>query len=99
MHTLTFFPLGNADCCRIKLPNGDRILFDYAHTRDESDKSDKRWDLASDIRDDLKKDKRVNNVLLSQQGTINRIEIMAQNRDVANPQQVEDIHEDDYEWW
>jgi hypothetical protein len=58
VHTLTFFPLGNADCCRIKLSNGDRILFDYAHMRDESDKSEKRWDLASDIRDDLKKDKR-----------------------------------------
>lgn len=28
----------------------------------------------------------------------NRIEVMAQNRDAGNPQQVEDIHEDDYDY-
>jgi hypothetical protein len=57
MHILTIFPLGNADCCRIKLSNGERILFDYADMRDSADWSDRRWDLATDIKDDLKKDK------------------------------------------
>ena len=30
MHRLTFYPLGNADCCLIDLANGQKILFDYA---------------------------------------------------------------------
>jgi len=29
MHRLTFYPLGNADCCLIDLANGQKILFDY----------------------------------------------------------------------
>lgn len=33
MHKVTFFPLGNADCTRIVLANGKRVLFDYANTR------------------------------------------------------------------
>lgn len=53
MHTLTFFPMGNADCCRIDLANGRRVLVDYAHKRDPNDKDDKRVDLAALLRDDL----------------------------------------------
>lgn len=53
MHKLTFYPLGNADCCLIDLDNGQKILFDYAHMRDSSDKNDLRVDLEKTLRDDL----------------------------------------------
>ena len=45
IHRLNFFPLGNADCCRIDLHGGQQILIDYAAMRDASDKSDLRIDL------------------------------------------------------
>jgi hypothetical protein len=53
MHKVTFFPLGNADCCRIDLECGKKILFDYADTRDRNDPEDLRWDLPKALRDDL----------------------------------------------
>jgi hypothetical protein len=53
MHKLTFHPLGNADCCRIDLDNGKKILIDYADMRDPKDKGDLRCDLAKLLRDDL----------------------------------------------
>ena len=53
MHTLTTFPLGNADCTRIDLQNGKKILFDYANTRDRKDAADNRCDLERELRDDL----------------------------------------------
>jgi len=53
MHKLNFFPLGNADCCRIDLDGGERILFDCAATRDPNDADDKRCDLHQELRDDL----------------------------------------------
>ena len=53
MHKLTFFPLGNADCCRIDLDCGKKILFDYANTRDPEDEDDLRCDLEQQLRDDL----------------------------------------------
>ncbi len=53
MHKVTFFPLGNADCCRIDLECGKKILFDYANTRDSEDEDDLRCDLAKELRDDL----------------------------------------------
>ncbi|NLF73646.1 MAG: hypothetical protein GX575_31795 [Candidatus Anammoximicrobium sp.] len=53
MHKLTFFPLGNADCCRIDLQTGQKVLFDYANTRDPADKKDLRCDLEQELRDDL----------------------------------------------
>ena len=46
MHKLNFFPLGNADCCRIDLQNGKKLLFDYAHMRCAEDPTDKRIDKA-----------------------------------------------------
>ena len=52
-HTLSFFPLGNADTTRIDLDNGRKILFDYAHMRDENNKDDKRIDLKNVLKEDL----------------------------------------------
>jgi len=47
-HSLTFFPIGNADTTLIKLDNGQNILIDYAHMRcDNAD--DKRIDLPEAI--------------------------------------------------
>ncbi len=58
MPRLTFYPLGNADCCLVGLVDGTQILFDYAATRDSNNKQDKRIDLAVELRRDLKKAKR-----------------------------------------
>jgi len=58
MHKLTFFPLGNADCCRIDLSGGQKLLFDYAAMRDPDDEDDLRIDLAAAIRKDLEAAKR-----------------------------------------
>ncbi|HBP88871.1 MAG TPA: hypothetical protein DD706_14385 [Nitrospiraceae bacterium] len=55
MHKINFFPLGNADCCRIDLECGKKILFDYADTRDIDDPEDLRWDLSNELQKDLKK--------------------------------------------
>lgn len=52
-HRLNFFPLGNADCCRIDLHSGDQILIDYAAMRDPNDKSDLRINLPEELRKDL----------------------------------------------
>lgn len=52
-HKLTFFPLGNADCSRIDLANGKKMLVDYAATRDPNKDDDRRCDLPSLLRDDL----------------------------------------------
>lgn len=53
MHKVTIFPLGNADCIRIDLDNGKKILFDYANTRNLDDKFDLRCDLPKELREDL----------------------------------------------
>ena len=53
MHKLTFFPLGNADCCRIDLESGKQILLDYADTKCYEDPSDKRIALPSRLKADL----------------------------------------------
>jgi hypothetical protein len=58
MHSLNFFPLGNADCCRIDLAGGQQILIDYAAMRDPNDKSDLRIDLPLVLRQDLAERKR-----------------------------------------
>ncbi len=54
MHKLTFFPIGNADCCLVDLAGGHKLLFDYANCPDTADASDKRIDLAAALRADLK---------------------------------------------
>lgn len=53
MHKITFYPLGNADTCRIDLANGKMLLFDYANVRDKNDKYDLRVDLKKTLMDDL----------------------------------------------
>ena len=55
MHTMTFFPLGNADCCRIELDCGRTVLIDFADTRDTDNDDDLRCDLPELLRADLKK--------------------------------------------
>ncbi|MBS1769715.1 MAG: hypothetical protein JSS77_08625 [Acidobacteria bacterium] len=60
-HTLTFFPLGNADTTRIDLDNGRKVLFDYAHLRNDNGRriwygkeiEDKRIDLKKVLKEDL----------------------------------------------
>src|SRR5205823_661857 len=54
MHILTFFPLGNADCCKIDLEGGQKILFDYANVRNGQDEYDLRTDLPTVLKADLK---------------------------------------------
>ena len=53
MHRLTFFPLGNADCCLIDLDNGTKLLIDYANTHNPDDEDDLRCDLATLLKEDL----------------------------------------------
>ena len=53
MHKLTFYPLGNADCCLIDLDNGQKILFDYADVGDSEDDTDLRIDLPKKLRENL----------------------------------------------
>jgi len=58
MHKITLFPLGNADCCRIDLEGGKKILFDFADTRDSEDNDDLRCDLPKVLREDLEESNR-----------------------------------------
>jgi len=58
MHKMTFYPLGKADCCKIDLANGKKLLFDYADMRDDEDEKDLRIDLSKVLKDDLKDAKR-----------------------------------------
>lgn len=60
MPKLTFYPLGNADCCLMDLANGKKLLFDYADTRCKDDKDDKRADLPGELRKDLNAARRKN---------------------------------------
>lgn len=53
MHKITFFPLGNADCCLIDLDNGRKMLFDYAHCRNPEDDKDLRIDLFAALHENL----------------------------------------------
>ena len=53
MHKLTFFPLGNADCCRIDLASGRQILLDYADVKCYDDATDKRIALPNRLKVDL----------------------------------------------
>lgn len=58
--TLTFHPLGNADCTRIDLANGQKMLVDYADMRNPNDPFDKRIDLPDALKADLRATKRDN---------------------------------------
>ncbi|MBD2095921.1 hypothetical protein H6F90_12260 [Trichocoleus sp. FACHB-591] len=65
MHTVTFYPTGNADTCFIELANRRRIIFDYANTYDPNDEKDKRIDLEKEIRQVFGSDEEVDVLALS----------------------------------
>jgi hypothetical protein len=52
--TLTFHPLGNADCTRFDLVDGGKILVDYADMKNRDDPWDRRIDLAGELKADLR---------------------------------------------
>lgn len=54
MHSVTFYPLGNAESLLITLENGRRLLFDYANVRNVDDDTDVRIDLEEALRGELK---------------------------------------------
>ncbi len=58
--TLTFHPLGNADCTRIDLADGKKMLVDYANMRNAADTFDTRIDLPDALKADLRAAKRDN---------------------------------------
>lgn len=58
--TLTFHPLGNADCTRIDFANGQKMLVDYADMRNPNDPFDKRVDLPDALKTDLRAAQRDN---------------------------------------
>jgi hypothetical protein len=60
MPKVTFYPLGNADCCLIDLQNGKKLLFDFANMRDPNNKDDLRCDLPKELREDLEAADRTN---------------------------------------
>ncbi|PZU19150.1 MAG: hypothetical protein DI589_22190 [Shinella sp.] len=52
--TITFHPLGNADCTRIDFADGKKMLVDYADMRNDNDPYDKRIDLPVELKADLR---------------------------------------------
>src|SRR2546426_4472966 len=54
MPKVTFFPLGNADCCLVDLQGGQKLLFDFANQRDPNNQSDLRIDLPAALLNNLK---------------------------------------------
>lgn len=54
MHKMTFFPLGNADCCLIELACGKKLLWDFAAVANPDDDDDLRCDLPALLKRDLK---------------------------------------------
>jgi len=52
--TLTYHPLDNADCTRIDLKDGRKMLVDYAYMRNGSDAAPHLIDLPRVLRDDLR---------------------------------------------
>ncbi len=58
MHKITFYPLGNADTCKIDLECDKNLLFDYAHSKEGETDDDPRIDLAKSLQEELKKEKK-----------------------------------------
>lgn len=54
MPQLTFYPLGNADCCAVDLASGKKLLFDFGDQANRDDPADKRIALAETLREDLR---------------------------------------------
>lgn len=61
---LTFYPLGNADCCLVELVDGRVIVMDFAATRGDST-GDLRIDLPKALREDLGERKDVDVLAIS----------------------------------
>jgi hypothetical protein len=55
---ITFHPLGAADCARIDLADGRKVLVDYADMRNDKDPDDKRVDLPAELKADLRASRR-----------------------------------------
>ena len=53
MSQVTFYPLGNADCCLIKTTLGKTFVFDYADMECPDDATDKRMPLKANFRADI----------------------------------------------
>ena len=53
MAKVTFYPLGNADTCLVRLDNDKLFVFDYADKRNPEDPTDKRIDLKQSFREDI----------------------------------------------
>jgi hypothetical protein len=53
MSTVTFYPLGNADCLLIKADSGKLLLFDYGNVGDPANKDDRRIDLKKAVQEDI----------------------------------------------
>lgn len=57
-HSITFYPVGNADTCQVRLSAGRRILFDYCHRGICETDDDPRIDLKKHLQEELKAVKR-----------------------------------------
>lgn len=55
MTKITAYPVGNGDTLRIDLRDGRKVLIDYADMRNAADRTDKRIDLPSALRADLRR--------------------------------------------
>lgn len=53
MHKVTFYPLGNAESCLVKLDDGEMLLFDYADVTDLDAEDDNRIDLEAELKTEL----------------------------------------------
>lgn len=53
MSKVTFYPLGNADCCLIRLDNDKLFVFDYADMHNPEDPDDKRMPLRAAFDEDI----------------------------------------------
>lgn len=53
MPKISFYPLGNADCCLIQLDFGKLIAFDFADMHNPGDKEDNRMPLAENFKTDI----------------------------------------------
>ena len=53
MAKVTFYPLGNADCCLLRLDNDKLFVFDYADMHNPDDPEDKRMPLRAAFDEDI----------------------------------------------
>lgn len=54
MHSITFYPLGNADCCMIDLDCGKKMLFDFRNFDSAESDEDPKFHLAETLKENLK---------------------------------------------